>query len=232
MDIVMELYLKRDFKYRYTFGHMIHTLFLDLDNTLYSKSSGLMDAIRDRIISYMSNIMQMSDKQIAEVRTYSLKKYGTTLIGLMELYGIDKHHYLDYVHDLDLNDFLVKEKTVIETLKTLPQRKVIFSNADSGHIQRVLDFLEISQFFDCIIDVHVLMPNVKPQPEAFQKALKAAGLSSWEGCVFIDDYLPNVQAAEKLGLFSVLMDETSMQEYPRRISSIESIKDFTIKEQR
>ena len=138
MDIVMELYLKRDFKYRYTFGQMIHTLFLDLDNTLYSKSSGLMDAIRDRIISYMSNIMQMSDTQIAEVRAYSLKKYGTTLIGLMELYGIEKQHYLDYVHDLNLNEFLVKNNTVIETLKSLPQRKVIFSNADSGHIQRLI----------------------------------------------------------------------------------------------
>ena len=222
----MKLYLKRKIKYRYTFEVMIHTLFLDLDNTLYSKSSGLMDAIRDRIISYMSNIMKMTDTQIAEVRTYSLKKYGTTLIGLMELYGIDKQHYLDYVHDLDLNDFLVKNNTVIETLKVLPQRKVIFSNADSGHVHRVLSFLEISQFFDCIIDVHVLMPNVKPQPEAFYKALKAAGLSSWDGCIFFDDYLPNVQAAEKLGILNILMDETDQQEYPRRITSIESIKDF------
>lgn len=228
----MELYLKQNFKYRYTFGHMIHTLFLDLDNTLYSKSSGLMEAIRDRIISYMSNIMQMSDTQIAEVRAYSLKKYGTTLIGLMELYGIEKQHYLDYVHDLNLTKFLVKNDIVIETLKSLPQRKVIFSNADSGHIQRVLDFLEISQFFDCIIDVHVLMPNVKPQPEAFEKALKAAGMSSWNHCLFVDDDLSNVQAAEKLGIFSVLMDETGKQEYPRRISSIESIKDLTITEQR
>mgnify|MGYP002412381718 CR=1 FL=1 len=168
--------------------------------------------------------MHLDDTQIKDIREYSLKKYGTTLIGLMELYGIDKQHYLDYVHDLNLPDFLSKDDGVIETLNSLPQRKVVFSNADSGHVNRVLELLEITRFFDCIIDVEVLMPNVKPQPEAFQKALNAAGLSSWDGCVFVDDYLPNVQAAQKLGIFSILMDESDEQEFPQRISNLTSLK--------
>lgn len=205
---------------------MFHTLFLDLDNTLYPKSSGLMDAIRDRIISYMGNIMNLTEIEIREIREYSLKKYGTTLIGLMELYGIDKQHYLDYVHDLVLEDFLTRDPHLVSILNSLPQRKVIFSNADLGHVERVLDFLQVGEIFERIIDVHMLMPNVKPQPEAFAKALAATGLSSWEGCAFVDDYLPNVLAAEKLGIFSILVDETGEQNHANRIISIGQLNHF------
>lgn len=207
---------------------MFHTLFFDLDNTLYPKSSGLMDAIRDRIISYMGKIMGMTDSQICETREYSLKKYGTTLIGLMELYRIDKQHYLDYVHGLVLEDFLIRDPEIVSILNAFPQRKIIFSNADLGHVNRVLDYLQIREVFDHIVDVHVLMPNVKPQPEAFTKALATAGLSTWEGCVFVDDYLPNVLAAENLGIFSVLVDETGEQDHANRITSIKQLKDFLI----
>jgi pyrimidine 5'-nucleotidase len=205
---------------------MFHTLFIDLDNTIYPKSSGLMDAIRDRIISYMGNVMNMTEEEIRMTREYSLKKYGTTLIGLMELYGIDKQHYLDYVHDLALEDFLTRDPELVSILKSLPQRKIIFSNADLGHVYRVLDYLQIREFFCHIIDVHMLMPNVKPQPEAFAKALAATGLSSWEGCAFIDDYLPNVLSAEKLGIFSILVDESGEQNHANCISSIGNLNDF------
>lgn len=185
-----------------------------------------MDAIRNRIISYMGNIMNMTDEEIRRTRDYSLKKYGTTLIGLIELYGIDKQHYLDYVHDLALEDFLTRDPELVSILNALPQRKVIFSNADIGHVDRVLDYLQIREFFDHIIDVHWLMPNVKPQPEAFAKALSATGLSSWEGCAFVDDYLPNVLAAEKLGIFSILVDETGEQNHANCITSIGHLNDF------
>lgn len=199
---------------------MVHTFFIDLDNTLYPKSSGLMDAIRDRIISYMKKILNLDDKEIKSIREYSLKKYGTTLIGLMELYGIDKHHYLDYVHDLDLDIYLKPNPELLNILNLYPQKKVIFSNADQNHIRRVLEFLDLVIFFDVIIDVHMLMPSVKPQAAAFQKAKKAVGLKTWQGCAFIDDYYPNIQKAEELGIFSILIDEKDDVEYKQKIPSI------------
>jgi putative hydrolase of the HAD superfamily len=205
---------------------MIYTLFLDLDNTLYPKSSGLMDAIRDRIISYMGEIMRLSVDEIKSIRQYSLKKYGTTLIGLMELYGIDKQHYLDYVHDLDLSKYLTKDPKMVGALKAISLKKVIFSNADHDHVRRVLNYLGMDGLFDCIIDVHALMPNVKPQPEAFEKALSITELNSWDGCAFVDDYLPNILAAENLGIFSILVDEAGDQDYINKIPSLKDLKDF------
>ena len=80
--------------------------------------------------------------------------------------------------------------------------------------------------FDCIIDVHALMPNVKPQPEAFEKALSITELNSWDGCAFVDDYLPNILAAENLGIFSILVDEAGDQDYINKIPSLKDLKDF------
>ena len=61
---------------------MFHTIFFDLDNTIYPKSSGLMDAIRDRIITYMQVRLGLEMPEILALRQYSLQKYGTTVIGL------------------------------------------------------------------------------------------------------------------------------------------------------
>lgn len=179
-----------------------------------------MDAIRDRIISYMRDIMKMDESQIVSVRRYSLEKYGTTLMGLVELFNIDKQEYLQYVHNLNLEDFLKPDPEIRYLLLEYPQKKVIFSNADTNHVRRVLDYLDLCDCFERIIDVHLLMPYVKPQTAAFNKALKAINLDSWDGCVFIDDYMPNVQKAIELEIFSVLIDETNESLFKNKISSI------------
>ena len=204
----------------------IHTLFFDLDNTLYPKSSGLMDAIRNRIIDYMRDEMKLDNEEISSIREYSLKRYGTTLVGLIELYGIDQQYYLEYVHSINLQDYLKPDPETTKTLQALPQRKFIFSNADSNHIHRVLDYLGVRDFFEGIIDVHQLMPYVKPKPEAFERALVAAGMTSWDGCAFIDDYLPNILTAEKKGIYSILIDENSESHYKNCIPSIYFLKDL------
>ena len=73
---------------------MFHTIFFDLDNTIYPKSSGLMDAIRDRIITYMQTRLGLEMPEILALRQYSLQKYGTTVIGLKERFNIDEFEFL------------------------------------------------------------------------------------------------------------------------------------------
>src|SRR4030042_7125466 len=94
---------------------MFHTIFFDLDNTIYPKSSGLMDAIRDRIISYMQVRLGLEMPEILALRQYSLQKYGTTVIGLKERFDIDEFEFMDYVHDIDLAKHL-QVSTALSTL--------------------------------------------------------------------------------------------------------------------
>lgn len=202
------------------FSNMYHTFLFDLDNTIYPESSGIMSGIRDRIILYMKTRLGLDDDSVTTVRQYCLDKFGTTLQGLKHLYGIDGEEYLSFVHDINLPDFIKPDRLFRQFLDQYPQRKVIFSNADIHHINHVLDYLNIKDFFNGIIDVHTLDPFVKPQKESFEIAREFLQLTNWEGCVFIDDHIPNIQTATELGIFSILVDENRNHDYPFRISEL------------
>jgi pyrimidine 5'-nucleotidase len=199
---------------------MFHTIFFDLDNTVYPKSSGLMDAIRDRIISYMQERLGLEMPEILALRQYSLQKYGTTLIGLKERFDIDEFEFLDYVHNIDLSDHLIKDIKLRNLLASYPQRKIIFTNADKNHVDRILKFLDLDSLFDVVIDIHTLKPHLKPHREAFAKALEIARLSSWDGCAFLDDHPANIEQARSMGIYSVLIDESSQHQDDLKISSL------------
>jgi len=199
---------------------MLHTLFFDLDNTIYPKSSGLMDAIRDRIITYMQDRLGLEMPEILALRKYSLEKYGTTVIGLKERFDIDEFEFLDYVHDIDLADHLTKNTDLRNLISTYPQRKLIFTNADTNHVNRILKFLDLNDLFDAVIDIHAMMPHLKPHRKAFDKALEIARLTSWEGCAFLDDHPANIEQARSLGIYSILIDEIFQHQDALRISSL------------
>ena len=199
---------------------MFHTIFFDLDNTIYPKSSGLMDAIGDRIITYMQDRLGLEMPEILALRKYSLQKYGTTVIGLKERFDIDEFEFMDYVHDIDLADHLTKNIDLRNLISAYPQRKFIFTNADMNHVNRILEFLDLKDLFTAVIDIHTMMPHLKPHREAFDKALEIARLTSWGGCAFLDDHPANIEQARNLGIYSILIDESSQHQDELKISSL------------
>jgi len=199
---------------------MFHTLFFDLDNTIYPKSSGLMDAIRDRIICYMQERLGLEMPEILALRQYSLQKYGTTVIGLKERFDIDEYEFLDFVHNINLTNHLKKDINLKLLLESYPQRKIIFTNADKKHVDRILKFLDLNYLFDSVIDIHALMPQLKPHREAFDKALEIARLLTWDNCAFLDDHPANIEQAREMGIYSILIDEKSQYQDDLKISSL------------
>lgn len=202
---------------------MPHTLFFDLDNTIYPKSSGVMEAIRDRIVRYMHERLGLEEPEISALRQYSLQKYGTTLLGLKERFDIDEYEFLDFVHNIDLTRHLKKDASLKALLSRYTQRKIIFSNADRNHVDRILNYLDLESLFDAVIDVHVLMPHLKPHIQAFNNALHVAQLSSWEGCVYLDDYPANIEQARKMGIYSILVDENFQYQDDLSIPSLHDL---------
>ena len=199
---------------------MYHTLFFDLDNTLYPRESGLWQIIGSRIDTYLEKFIGIEKEKITEFRIFCRDTYGTTLRGLEQFYEVDADHYMKYVHDIDLSQILQKSKELIDMLASLPQRKYIFTSSNETHALNVLKYLEIEQFFDEIVDIYKSFPYTKPEKEAFDKALELVGMESSQGCVFIDDMLNNVLAAKDVGFFSILVAEESDDDYPFRINDI------------
>lgn len=181
----------------------ITTLFFDLDDTLYPPSSGLWDEIRVRIEQYLLDRMHIPPEEIQEVRQSFYNQYGTTLRGLQITRNVDMHEYLAYVHDVPLIDYITPEPRLRDVLEQIPLRKLIFTNADRNHANRVLDILGLQGIFEDIIDIIDIAPYCKPQPEAFQIALQRAGNPDPRACLMLDDSPRNLATAQSLGFATV-----------------------------
>lgn len=188
---------------------MMHTIFFDLDNTIYSRNTGLWEAISKRINLYITDILHIHKDEVPAIRQYCRDNYGTSLQGLKSLYQLDEAEFLSFVHDVDLSKILSDDGKLSELLTSIPQRKMIFTNSDTMHANRVLNFFGVRSYFDLIIDVLSLKPYVKPHPEAFEKALSLSGLTSPDGCIFIDDMIENVEQGRKMGFLSILVGESN-----------------------
>ena len=188
---------------------MIHTIFFDLDNTIYSRDSGVWEEINKRINSYITDVLLIPGNQVFKIRRYCRENFGTSLKGLKSLYEIDEEEYLAYVHDIDLSNILENDGKLTKLFQSISQRKILFTNSDAAHAYRVLDYFGIRHYFDQIIDLILLNPFVKPQPEAFTKALSISNLPTADGCMFIDDMIENIEQAIQLGFTSILVGDAA-----------------------
>jgi putative hydrolase of the HAD superfamily len=183
---------------------MLNVLLFDLDDTLYARASGLWPAIGQRITAYMVERMGMGVEQARGLRALYLAQYGTTLNGLRHEHGIDPLDYLAFVHDLPLEQYLAPSPALDQMLARLPQRKLIFTNADAPHAERVIQRLGVARHFERIIDVHTLNFVNKPDPRAYEQVLQIVGAPP-AACLFVDDAARNLQPAHALGMTAVLI---------------------------
>ncbi len=181
--------------------------FFDLDDTLYDKSSGLWEAIRQRMSLYMHERLGMSWDVIPTLRRHYFETYGTTLRGLQIHNQVNEDDYLAYVHDLPLHEFIQPDPELRQMLSTMPLRRFIFTNADRDHAQRVLHTLGVADCFDAIIDVRAIQFYCKPEREAYQLALKIAQVEQPQDCIYLDDSLANLATARKMGFYTVLVGQ-------------------------
>ncbi|MEW6568703.1 MAG: pyrimidine 5'-nucleotidase [Chloroflexota bacterium] len=183
----------------------LHTVLFDLDDTLYPSSSGVWQAIGERINEYMHLRVGIEPERVPILREQYFRTFGTTLNGLVAIHHIDPEDYLEYVHDLPLEDSLQPDPDLQAMLESLPQRRVVFTNASRGHAERVLNRLGVHQAIDAIVDILTLNLCNKPRPEAYRRALEIVGEPDPQACVAVDDLLANLQTAKRLGMITVLV---------------------------
>ncbi len=186
----------------------ISTLFFDLDDTLYPATSGLWEQIKNRIGMYMLERVGIPASEVQTLRRQLFEQYGTTLRGLQINYNIDSADFLAYVHAVPLADYIKPNPYLGAMIRSLPQRKFIFTNADSPHAKRVLRVLELEDCFDGIIDIVAVQPYCKPMPPSFEIALKMAGEIDPKRCALIDDMYRTTRAARQIGMVAILYGGT------------------------
>ena len=202
----------------------IQTILFDLDETLYSPDSGLWRVLRYRMGDYMSTRLNIPDQQIPELRKNYFETYGTTLRGLERDFQIQAEDYLNYVHDVNIEDFVQPDPVLRSILESIPQKKVIFTNANSRHTEKVLRALGVDEYFDIVIDVMQMAPYCKPYPEAYHQAMSILGDSNPGHYLLLDDSLRNVLTALQVGMQAVLVNpREEVEDHLIRIDSIHEL---------
>jgi putative hydrolase of the HAD superfamily len=181
---------------------MLRFALFDLDDTLYPPSTGLWEAIGERINLYMIERLNMEPREARLRRDGYLLSFGTTLNGLRHDFNIDPADYLAFVHDLPLADYLPPDPALNGMLARLPLTKVIFTNADAPHAERVLNCLGVARHFQHIFDIHALDFVNKPDPRAYARVLELLKAQPPE-CVFAEDSRRNLLPARELGMLTV-----------------------------
>lgn len=98
----------------------ISVVLFDLDNTLYPSSNGLMQHLDSRIGTFFQETFGLGEAESLRLRRQYYTQYGTTLRGLQHHHpDIDTEYYLRYIHDLDLDMFIVADAMLDAALAAL-----------------------------------------------------------------------------------------------------------------
>jgi putative hydrolase of the HAD superfamily len=177
-----------------------------------------------RIDDYLLKKMGFSREKIPAIRQELFQQYGTTLRGLQQVYGVNEKEYLDFVHDVPVEDHIQPDIALKHFLSNLSCSCFIFTNADRNHALRILKVMQLEEEFTSIIDIHSIAPYCKPQLESFQIALQIAGNPDPGNCLLIDDSPRNLETAMQMGMHTVLCcDKNLVHTFDAQIPSISDL---------
>ncbi len=177
----------------------------DLDNTLYcSRRYDLFPAMGEKMQLFIERYMGVSGDEAVIMRERFSTDYGTTLRGLMVEHQIRPEEFLEFVHDLDLNQ-IQPEPTLDAAIGALPGRKVVFTNATVKYAIDIMDRLGVGRHFDVVFDVAAADFIPKPQMPAYDQFVKATGVSPTRAA-FFEDMAKNLAPAAQIGMTTVWVE--------------------------
>lgn len=181
----------------------------DLDNTLYPERAKLFAQIDARIGAYVARLLDLDPAEARKVQKGWFISHGTTLAGLMAEHGVDPHHYLADVHDIEM-DVLEENAPLAAAIAKLPGRKLVFTNADAPYAQKVLGRLGLAESFEAIHDVHASNYAPKPHPDAYRSVCEAYRIDP-RRAAFVEDMARNLSPAKAIGMTTIWVDNGSEQ---------------------
>ncbi len=173
----------------------------DLDNTLYPRSCNLFAQIDILITRYVMDVTGLDRVPARRLQKDYYRDHGTTLNGLMNVYGVDPDHYLGQVHAIDYSP-VAADPELVDLIKGLPGRKFVFTNADIGHTEAVLLRLGAGDLFDGVFDIRASGFTPKPERLAYEGFLKSFDILPQKAAMF-DDLEKNLKVPHLMGMDTV-----------------------------
>lgn len=188
----------------------IRTWVFDLDNTLYPPHMALFDQIERKMVAWIMDFLGVSKDEANRLRKTYWSDHGTTLAGLMVEHAMPPEKFLIDVHDIDFS-VLSPDPTLRAQIKSLPGRKVIYTNGTAPYAEQVSTARGLGGIFDAIYGVEHADYHPKPDARAFQKVFTKAGIDGTNAAMF-EDEARNLAYPHTLGMKTVHIAPTPAQE--------------------
>ncbi|MCP4394215.1 MAG: pyrimidine 5'-nucleotidase [Alphaproteobacteria bacterium] len=179
----------------------VDTWIFDLDKTLYSAETSLFPQIDLQICSFICRKLHMEVDEAFRLQKKYYRKYGTTLQGLINKYGIIPDEFLWEAHQLNLEE-IKHDKNLDEALGLLHGNKYIYTNGPRFHAERIIKKLGVASHFTEIFDIKDANYISKPERESYTMMAEKLGIDFNKSAFFEDSYR-NLPPASDLGMTTV-----------------------------
>lgn len=168
----------------------------------------------------MLRYLHIEESEVPRMCLELYREYGTTMAGLKVLgYEFDNDEFHEYVHGKLPYKTLKPDPILRNLLLSTPQRRIVFTNSDKGHVARVLNKLGLEDCFEGIICFETLNSHddpmsksrilCKPSVEAFEAAIRIANLDP-NKTIFFDDSGRNIGSGKEARLHTVIVGRSEL----------------------
>lgn len=191
------------------FGYVDLWIF-DLDNTLYPQNLNLMVQMRHKTYDYICKLLNTDHDSAGKLYERFEAVHGTALNGLIIEHAIDPHHFLAYVHDID-HGMLMPDLHLANAIRSLPGKRVIYTNGTVSHAENVLARLGITDLFETVFDIVWADLDPKPHRAPYERLLAQMGADPKKAAMF-EDVARNLEIPFALGARTVLIRPENVSE--------------------
>ena len=182
----------------------------DLDNTLHNAVPHIFPHISRAMTGYLQTHLGLNAADASALRVRYWQRYGATLLGLRRHHPeIDLRHFLWHTHQFpQLPSMLVYPRGLRGLLRQLPGKKILFSNAPEHYARDVLRAMGLKDLFADVWCVERTGFRPKPAAHGFRHLLRSHGTRP-EQAIMVEDDLPNLRTAKRLGMRTVWVTSAS-----------------------
>lgn len=186
-------------------GKIKYVLF-DLDGTLYSSKSGIEFQIPPLMVEQTSIELFIDKEESKKLLRLYREEFKSAVLGLKKYHNINPFEFYQKVYEKINISQIEKYCGLKEHIENLSKIVKIYllSNSNESHVARVLNKLEIYQYFEDLFSVEYANFIRKPNQIAYEIAIENMGANSSE-IINIDDSYLNLEVANKIGLHTILV---------------------------
>ena len=197
-------------------AHECECVLFDLDGCLYPAGNGLEEHCRQRIYSFMTDVLGVEDVPLAQALWHTaFRRYNQSLRALRACgYKFDADQYWRYIRE-GSGAFLAPAPdtaALLQHLRAVGIRCWVVTNCREHEALEALAQLGIPlELFDGVLGADFMGDSCKPEHAAFAKVIAHTGCNPHRTVMF-EDSLRNLVTAKALGIRCVLVGDTTVTE--------------------